>query len=67
MIIRQKRMQGYDTLWLPGMDHAGIALKQKLKCRLREQFISRHDLGREILRKNVGMERGIYASPIHRQ
>ena len=31
MIIRQKRMQGFDTLWLPGMDHAGIATQAKVK------------------------------------
>ena len=31
IIIRQKRMQGFDTLWLPGMDHAGIATKPRLK------------------------------------
>lgn len=47
MIIRQKRMQGYDTLYLPGMDHAGIATQAKVEEKLREQGISRYDLGRE--------------------
>ncbi len=47
IIIRQKRMQGYDTLWLPGMDHAGIATQAKVEEKLREKGISRHDLGRE--------------------
>ncbi len=47
IIIRQKRMQGYDTLWLPGMDHAGIATQAKVEEKLREQGISRYDLGRE--------------------
>ena len=47
MIIRQKRMQGYDVLWLPGMDHAGIATQAKVEARLRKQGISRYDLGRE--------------------
>lgn len=47
MIIRQKRMQGFDTLWLPGMDHAGIATQAKVEEKLREQGISRYDLGRE--------------------
>lgn len=47
MIIRQKRMQGFDTLWLPGMDHAGIATQAKVEQRLAEQGISRYDLGRE--------------------
>ncbi len=43
MLIRQKRMQGYDTLWLPGMDHAGIATQAKVEAKLREQGISRYD------------------------
>ncbi|MDN6161753.1 MAG: valine--tRNA ligase [Atopostipes sp.] len=47
MIVRQKRMQGYDTLWLPGMDHAGIATQAKVEEKLREQGVSRYDLGRE--------------------
>ena len=47
MIIRRKRMQGYDTLWLPGMDHAGIATQAKVEAKLRKQGISRYDLGRE--------------------
>ena len=45
MIIRYKRMQGYDALWLPGMDHAGLATQAKVEARLREQGISRYDLG----------------------
>ena len=44
IIIRAKRMQGYDTLWLPGMDHAGIATQAKVEERLREDGISRYDL-----------------------
>ena len=40
-----KRMQGYDTLYLPGMDHAGIATQAKVEAKLNEQGISRHDLG----------------------
>ncbi|GMA46564.1 valine--tRNA ligase [Tetragenococcus muriaticus] len=47
MIIRQKRMQGFDTLWLPGMDHAGISTQSKVEAKLNEQGISRYDLGRE--------------------
>ncbi len=47
IIIRQKRMQGYDTLWLPGMDHAGIATQAKVEERLNEQGTNRHELGRE--------------------
>ena len=37
MIIRYKRMQGYDALWLPGMDHAGIATQAKVEERLRKE------------------------------
>ena len=47
IIIRRKRMQGYDALWLPGMDHAGIATQAKVDAKLKEQGISRYDLGRE--------------------
>ncbi|WP_096202796.1 valine--tRNA ligase [Bacillus sp. FJAT-45350] len=47
ILSRVKRMQGYDTLWLPGMDHAGIATQAKVEGKLREQGISRYDLGRE--------------------
>ncbi|QVK19041.1 valine--tRNA ligase [Mycoplasmatota bacterium] len=47
IIIRRKRMQGYDALWLPGMDHAGIATQAKIDAKLAEQNISRYDLGRE--------------------
>lgn len=42
-----KRMQGYDTLYLPGMDHAGIATQAKVEAKLNEQGITRYDLGRE--------------------
>ncbi|PYZ97325.1 valine--tRNA ligase [Alteribacter lacisalsi] len=47
ILIRTKRMQGYDALWLPGMDHAGIATQAKVEGKLREEGVSRHDLGRE--------------------
>ena len=47
IIVRRKRMQGFDTLWLPGMDHAGIATQAKVDERLKAQGISRYDLGRE--------------------
>jgi len=47
IIIRQKRMQGYKTLWLPGTDHAGIATQNVVEKDLKKQGISRHDLGRE--------------------
>ena len=47
MIIRRKRMQGYDALWIPGMDHAGIATQAKVDARLKDMGISRYDIGRE--------------------
>lgn len=47
LLIRFKRMQGYDALYLPGMDHAGIATQAKVDAKLREEGKSRYDLGRE--------------------
>jgi len=47
IIIRRMRMKGYDTLYLPGMDHAGIATQAKIDARLKESGISRYDIGRE--------------------
>ncbi len=47
ILIRRKRMQGYDALYLPGMDHAGIATQAKVDAKLKAQGISRYDLGRE--------------------
>ncbi|MCF7923850.1 MAG: valine--tRNA ligase [Candidatus Izimaplasma sp.] len=47
MIIRRKRMQGYDALYLPGMDHAGIATQAKVDKSLRDKGINRYELGRE--------------------
>jgi valyl-tRNA synthetase len=46
-LIRRKRMQGYDAVWIPGMDHAGIATQNVVERQLREQGLTRHDLGRE--------------------
>ena len=47
ILIRRKRMQGYDTLWLPGTDHAGIATQIKVEEHLSKEGLTRHDLGRE--------------------
>lgn len=46
-LTRRKRMQGFEVLWLPGMDHAGIATQNKVEQQLAEEGKSRHDLGRE--------------------
>ncbi|NCB82287.1 MAG: valine--tRNA ligase [Bacilli bacterium] len=67
IIIRAKRMQGYDTLWLPGMDHAGIATQAKVEERLREQGISRYDLGREKFLEKVWEWKDEYAATIKAQ
>ncbi len=47
IVIRFKRMQGYNTLWMPGMDHAGIATQNVVEQLLAAQGLTRHDLGRE--------------------
>ena len=47
LLIRYKRMQGYNTLWLPGTDHAAIATEAKVVAKLKEEGISKQDLGRE--------------------
>lgn len=52
-LVRRKRMQGYETLWLPGMDHAGIATQNVVERQLGEQGLSRHDLGREAFVERV--------------
>ncbi|URN92890.1 MAG: valine--tRNA ligase [Candidatus Pristimantibacillus lignocellulolyticus] len=67
ILIRAKRMQGYDALWLPGTDHAGIATQTKVEQKLREQGISRHDLGREKFLEQVWEWKDQYAETIHDQ
>ena len=46
-LIRFKRMQGYNSLWIPGVDHAGIATQIKVEEELRKEGLTRYDLGRE--------------------
>jgi valyl-tRNA synthetase len=53
LLIRMKRMKGFETLWLPGMDHAGIATQNVVEKKLAESKITRHDLGREEFIKKV--------------
>jgi len=52
-LIRRRRMQGYNTLWLPGMDHAGIATQNVVERELAKEGLSRHDLGREAFVERV--------------
>ena len=47
ILIRMKRMKGFEALWLPGMDHAGIATQNVVEKQLAAQGLTRHDLGRE--------------------
>ena len=54
ILIRQKRMQGFETLWMPGTDHAGIATQAVVERRLlEEEKLSRHELGREGLVERI--------------
>ncbi len=46
-LVRRRRMQGYTALWVPGMDHAGIATQNVVERELAKEGLSRHDLGRE--------------------
>ncbi|WP_052851020.1 valine--tRNA ligase [Streptomyces avicenniae] len=52
-LTRRKRMQGYETLWQPGMDHAGIATQNVVERELAKEGLSRHDLGREAFVERV--------------
>ena len=53
ILIRWKRMQGFQTLWVPGTDHAGIATQNVVEKKLKKQGINRHDLGREKFLKEI--------------
>ncbi|MCL2742838.1 MAG: valine--tRNA ligase [Planctomycetaceae bacterium] len=54
IVIRMKRMQGFDTLWIPGVDHAGIATQAVVERKLfEEEKLTRHDIGREALVKRI--------------
>ncbi|GAB2613835.1 valine--tRNA ligase [Streptomyces capparidis] len=52
-LTRRKRMQGHETLWQPGMDHAGIATQNVVERELAKEGLSRHDLGREAFVERV--------------
>ena len=67
ILTRMKRMQGYDVLWLPGMDHAGIATQAKVDEKLRSQGISRYDLGREKFLEESWKWKEEYAQHIRKQ
>lgn len=67
ILIRMKRMQGYDALWLPGMDHAGIATQARVEAQLREEGTTRYDLGREKFLEKTWEWKEEYASHIRDQ
>lgn len=67
ILTRMKRMQGYETLYLPGMDHAGIATQAKVEAKMREEGISRHDIGREKFLEKTWEWKEEYASFIRQQ
>jgi valyl-tRNA synthetase len=67
IMIRTKRMQGFDALWLPGSDHAGIATQTKVEQKLRETGLSRYDLGREKFLGDVWEWKEHYAGTIREQ
>ena len=61
IIIRFKRMQGYEALWVPGTDHASISTEVKVTNALKEEGIDKHELGREgFLKRTMGMEERIW-------
>ena len=65
ILVRYKRMQGYNTLWVPGTDHAGIATQIKVEERLRvEEGLTRYDLGREKFLERVWQWKDKYEARI---
>ncbi|RHW40650.1 valine--tRNA ligase [Neobacillus notoginsengisoli] len=67
IITRMKRMQGYDVLWLPGMDHAGIATQARVEEKLRNEGKTRYDLGREKFVEETWRWKEEYAAHIREQ
>jgi valyl-tRNA synthetase len=67
VIVRRKRMQGFNTLWLPGMDHAGIATQNVVEKELRKEGLTRHDLGREEFVRRVWKWKEQYGGIILKQ
>ena len=66
-LIRFKRMQGYSALWLPGVDHAGIATQIKVEEELRKEGLTRYDLGREKFLERVWDWKNKYGNRIVEQ
>lgn len=65
--IRRNRMVGFETCWFPGLDHAGIATQTKVEQQLREQKLTRHDVGRDAFLEKVWEWRYQYGNKILQQ
>jgi valyl-tRNA synthetase len=67
VLIRWRRMQGYNALWMPGTDHAGIATQMVVTRELAKEGVSRHDLGREAFIAKVWEWKEVYHARITKQ
>ena len=67
ILIRWRRMQGYNTLWMPGCDHAGIATQAKVEAALREEGTNRYELGRDKFLERVWQWKEKFGSRIMSQ
>ncbi|NMA52676.1 MAG: valine--tRNA ligase, partial [Peptococcaceae bacterium] len=67
ILIRWRRMQGYNTLWLPGTDHAGIATQAKVEEQLAKEGLTRYDIGREAFLEKVWAWKHQYGNRITTQ
>ncbi len=67
IIARYKRLKGYDVLWVPGVDHAGIATQAKVEEKLREEGKNRYELGREAFLEETWKWKEEYTKNIHSQ
>lgn len=66
-LIRWRRMQGYNTLWMPGTDHAGIATQARVEEALAKEGLSKHDLGREKFLERIWSWKEQYGGTIIKQ
>lgn len=67
ILVRWRRMQGYNTLWLPGTDHAGIATQARVEEELAKEGLTKHDLGREKFLERVWAWKEVYGGEIIKQ
>ncbi len=67
LVIRWRRMQGYNTLWLPGTDHAGIATQVMVERQLSKEGLDRHEIGREAFLERVWQWKAEHGGTITRQ